>query len=825
MVINVGINGFGRIGRITFRKCFQNNDLQVSAINDPAVDIDYICYLIKFDSTHGRFKNDARFTANEIIIDGNKIQVFHEKIPSNIPWQAAGVQYVVEASGMFANLEKASGHLASDSVKRVIVTAPSIDIPMMIIGVNEDTISTEQKVISCASSTLYCLAPLIKVLEDNYGVVEGFITSIHAMTPSLKPLDGLCLRGKHWRDHRSIHQNIIPATTGACKALGKIIPQVKDKMIGLAFRVPIVNVSVLDVTIRLNQNTTIDEIIKQIEKESQSTMKNIIKTSSDEAVSSDFLGDINSCILDENSSLQLTPNFFKLICWYENEFSYACRVVDTIMYSEKCYHLKFISKVRNDLFLSNKLFQELNLSVGSVHNNNMLVKSNYKIQKRTNALLSPLRDDDFKTKFSKQKQLKTKQALLHSNRVDEKEKNEIFEIWNDDVSVYKPRVKEIEPFYHSCLAFTGPNNRTSFSRSHESVDKDIAKCKMIYKADNLLQGQNHSKYDDEYVENQMNIENGVKQKLNIICKNSSMCGDCVPFENKRYEQGLQRNSTEKDKSCLRVTLSDIIFQEIDLKSQNEMINNRCYSEKISVNHIQTLIPVSENDGAENLENLPNYHTMLAEDDSKDDQNIVRLNNGPDYDKNCTIEIGIKPFEPCTRNYNEINLEYKASDFESNTNSTDIGSIPSKEDLQNKVLKNIINKLSLGISLNKTGSENLRAINTDTTISNYDRGGIVPDIFDKLDSESGTDSENSFEIKERKSQVLSIADLKTSVENLARLDKICKIIEISDELSDKLFSALDSNNQDFEKKNWSFKDLCERLKLDEFCNSTFGQLNF
>lgn len=588
-------------------------------------------------------------------------------------------------------------------------------------------------------------------------------------------------------------------------------------------------------------------------------MKNIIKTSSDEAVSSDFLGDINSCILDENSSLQLTPNFFKLICWYENEFSYACRVVDTILYSEKCYHLKFISKIRNDLFLSNELFQELNMPV---HNNNILVKSNYKIQRRTNALLSSPRDDDLKTKFSKQQQLKTNQALLHSSRVDEKEKNEIFEIWNDDVNVYKPRVKEIEPFYHSCLAFTVPKNRTSFSRSHESVDKDIAKCKMIHKTDNLPQGQNQSKYDDEYVENQMNIENGVKQKLNIICKNSSMCGDCVTFENKCYEQGLQRNSTGQDKSCLSVTLSDIIFQEIDLKPQNEIINNRCYAEKIRVNHIQTLIPVSESNGAEIVEDLPNYPTMLAEDgiqentnsqsldpsvtftnnishnflsnsknnnsviDSKDDHNNVRLKNGPYYDNNCTIDSDIKAFEPCTSNYNEINLEYKASDFGSNTTSTDIRSIPSKEDLQKKVLKNIINKLSLGISsLNKTGSENVRAVNTDTTISNYDRGATVPDIFDKLDSESGTDSENSFEIKERKSQVLTIADLKTSVENLARLDKICKIIEISDELSDKLFSALDSNNQDFERKNWSFKDLCERLKLDEFFNSTFGQPNF
>ncbi|XP_073961976.1 uncharacterized protein [Choristoneura fumiferana] len=243
MVINVGINGFGRIGRVIFRTCCQHPDIEVAAINDPAIELPYICYLIKFDSTHGKYKGNISYEDNVIKINDHSIMVFHQKAPCDIPWQKADVQYVIEASGMFTNMEKASGHLASDGVRRVLVTAPSSDVPMLILGVNQDRISSDVKVVSCTSSTLYCLAPIIKLLQDAFGVGEGFVTSIHAMTPSLKPLDGLCIRG-------NIHQNIIPAATGACKALGRIIPAVRDKLAGLAFRVPIVNVSVLDLCIR-----------------------------------------------------------------------------------------------------------------------------------------------------------------------------------------------------------------------------------------------------------------------------------------------------------------------------------------------------------------------------------------------------------------------------------------------------------------------------------------------------------------------------------------------------------------------------------------------
>ncbi|XP_047992123.1 glyceraldehyde-3-phosphate dehydrogenase-like isoform X3 [Leguminivora glycinivorella] len=250
MVIKVGINSFGRIGRVIFRTCTEHEDIEVSAINDPAIDLEYMCYLMKFDSTHGKFPGTVLHEGDVIKVNGHSIKVFHHKAPADIPWQDAGVQYVVEASGMFTSVGKASGHLTSVGVRRVVITAPSADAPMLILGVNENTIQPDMKVVSCASSTLYCLAPIIKVLEDAFGVDDGFVTSIHAMTPSLKPLDGLCVRGKHWRDHRSIVQNIIPAATGACRALGKIIPNCKDKLAGLAFRVPVVNGSVLDMTLR-----------------------------------------------------------------------------------------------------------------------------------------------------------------------------------------------------------------------------------------------------------------------------------------------------------------------------------------------------------------------------------------------------------------------------------------------------------------------------------------------------------------------------------------------------------------------------------------------
>ncbi|KAG7312265.1 hypothetical protein JYU34_001737 [Plutella xylostella] len=369
MVVKVGINGFGRIGRVVFRTCLENENIQIAALNDPAINVEYIAYLIKFDSTHGRFKGTVTHTETEVIIDGKKIKVYHEKLPVTIPWADTGTKYVVEASGLFTTLERACGHLRSASVRRVLVTAPSADVPMFIVGVNEHTMRSDHKVVSCASSTLYCLAPIIKILQDVFGVEEGFVTSIHAMTPSLKPLDGLCLRGKHWRDHRSILQNIIPANTGACKALPRIIPQIKDKLQGIAFRVPIVNVSVLDISVRLSSDTSLPIIVKHVDLAGRTTMKNIIKTSSEEAVSSDFIGDSCSCIVDVNSCLQLKSNFYKIVCWYENEYSYACRIVDMILLSEKSGQNRLLSKMtilRPLLSMNQNFLQQTELSARSI---------------------------------------------------------------------------------------------------------------------------------------------------------------------------------------------------------------------------------------------------------------------------------------------------------------------------------------------------------------------------------------------------------------------------------------------------------------------------
>ncbi|GBP28383.1 Glyceraldehyde-3-phosphate dehydrogenase 1 [Eumeta japonica] len=403
MVIRIGINGFGRIGRVTFRTCLENSNFQIGAINDPALDVDYICYLIKFDSTHGKLKDRVTcINKSSISLNGIPINVYRERQPSSIPWENADIKYVIESSGMFTSFEKASvsnpslqydarnfaalnwlrmiyckcilrfptlpsspsrscftplrcfrGELDSGKVSCVVPTecivafthAISIQEPCNLlvtplrlqVSMDGDGLRADldTKIISCASSTVNCLTPIVKILEDNFGVKEGFVTSIHAMTPSLRPLDGLCVRGKHWRDHRSIHQNIIPAVTSACKALEKILPKVEDKFSGLAFRVPIVNVSVLDITIRLARNTTLKEIADSVDRMSKLTMKNIVKISKDKAVSSDFIGDSHSCTLDVDSSMQLKPDFFKLVCWYENEYSYACRVVDLIFHFEK----------------------------------------------------------------------------------------------------------------------------------------------------------------------------------------------------------------------------------------------------------------------------------------------------------------------------------------------------------------------------------------------------------------------------------------------------------------------------------------------------------
>ncbi|XP_064073649.1 protein PFC0760c-like [Vanessa tameamea] len=841
MVVHIGINGFGRIGRIIFRTCFESSDLEVSAINDPAVDTDYICYLMKFDSTHGRFSNNLMFTTNEITIDGTKIKVFHEKLPSNIPWQTAGVQYVVEASGMFTNCEKASGHLASGSVKRVIVTAPSVDIPMMILGVNEEQINTEQKVISCASSTLYCLAPLVKVLEDNYGIAEGFITSIHAMTPSLKPLDGLCLRGKHWRDHRSILQNIIPAATGACKALGRIIPQVKNKMTGLAFRVPIVNVSVLDVTIRLNNSTTIEDIIKCIENESQSTMKNIMNTSSEEVVSSDFLGDKNSCILDKNSSLQLTPNFFKLICWYENEYSYACRVVDTIMCSEKCFNCEHLFNIRNNQFMSNRLFIEPNIPF---LDEQIFIMPSYKLQNKSNLLLSMSQDNNFR-----KKQFKTTQACriyecIHSGMTEDEHKNEIFEIWNDDIKDRQPKLREniqYNNFCHSCVRTTPPDEVPRITNENEP-DKDKAEfAKMTHKTNDILNWSIRQKYEVNF------SEDAIEQTTeNINCnrtfKSSPMSGDYVPCDNKFYTHMPETNTPKKDHCNSSESLSKYDFEIIESKLENDNVNKLSEVEnKLNKNHIleneiidkNSDVTYNEFDKLVTGDNEAEYKNIqILEDITNIEHTEIPLSNikilsTTDNNDNQSDEIhdnnnskGIELDEALNLHestLNEMN-EHRNDNIDIQTENHKI--LNMKKHLQKKILAGIVQSLSSETILNGNELTSLPAINS-TNVSNTDRLGNISDIYDKLDSVSGSDSENSFQIKERKSQVLKVTDLTASLEDLARLDKICKIIEISDELSDKLFSVLDTNNPNFRRRNWSLKDLCERLKLDEFYNNVFG----
>ncbi|XP_046969645.1 uncharacterized protein LOC124536990 [Vanessa cardui] len=843
MVVHIGINGFGRIGRIIFRKCFESSGLEISAINDPAVDTNYICYLIKFDSTHGRFSNNLMFTTNEITIDDKKIKVFHEKLPSNIPWQAAGVEYVVEASGMFTNHEKASGHLASGSVKRVIVTAPSVDIPMMILGVNEEQINTEEKVISCASSTLYCLAPLVKVLEDNYGISEGFITSIHAMTPSLKPLDGLCLRGKHWRDHRSILQNIIPAATGACKALGRIIPQVKNKMTGLAFRVPIVNVSVLDVTIRLNTSTTIEDIVKCIEDKSQSTMKNIMNTSSEEVVSSDFLGDKNSCILDTNSSLQLTPNFFKLICWYENEYSYACRVVDSIMYSEKCFKCQHLLDIRNNQFITNRLFIEPNLPF---LDEQIFIMPPYKLENKSNLLLSMSQDNNFR-----RKQLTTQACRIyectHSGTAQDEHKNEIFEIWNDDVQdrQSKLREKQYHKFCHSCVRITRPDELLRISNESEP-DKDEAE---FAKTNDILNNSIRQKYEVNFLEDA--IEKSAK---NISCnrtfKSNPMSGDHVPCDKKFCEHFPE---TKNEHSHSGASLNKFDFELIESKLVNDNANkHKNKPEEIFFNNNLTVNEVMEKNSDVTYNDLEFQKLTTRDNEAKYKNiqiveyvtnikcsetplsNMKILNTKDNSDNQCNeIRDEDKRSENDNNNSKGIGLDEalesnKSSLIEINEQKRDkMNNEPEnhkilnmKKHLQKKILEGIVQSLSSETILIGNEFTSLPTINTNTSVSNADRLNIS-DIYDKLDSVSGTDSENSFQIKERKSQVLKITDLTASLEDLARLDKICKIIEISDELSDKLFSVLDNNNPNFRRKNWSLKDLCERLKLDEFYNNVFG----
>lgn len=330
MKAQVGINGFGRIGRLVLRAAIEKGTVDVVAINDPFINLEYMAYMFKYDSTHGTFTGKIEAKDDKLIVNGHPISVFNERDPEQIPWNKAKCEYIVESTGVFTTMEKASAHIKNNRAKKVIISAPSADAPMFVMGVNHEKYQSQMTVVSNASCTTNCLAPLAKVINDNFGIEEGLMTTIHAYTATQKTVDGPS--AKLWRDGRGAAQNIIPASTGAAKAVGQVIPDLNGKITGMAFRVPVPDVSVVDLTCKLKKPAKYSEIKDVIKKASETTMKNILAYTEDEVVSQDFRGDQHSSIFDAKAGIQLNDTFVKLVSWYDNEFGYSCRVIDLISY-------------------------------------------------------------------------------------------------------------------------------------------------------------------------------------------------------------------------------------------------------------------------------------------------------------------------------------------------------------------------------------------------------------------------------------------------------------------------------------------------------------
>jgi len=326
----IGINGFGRIGRLVLRAAVEKG-ATVVAINDPFISLDYMVYMFKYDSTHGQFKGEVKEDGKFLYVNGNKITVFNERDPAAINWASAGAEYVVESTGVFTTTEKALAH-TKGGAKKVVISAPSADAPMFVMGVNEDKYENSLQVVSNASCTTNCLAPLAKVINDKYGISEGLMTTVHATTATQKTVDGPS--GKDWRGGRGAAQNIIPASTGAAKAVGKVIPDLNGKLTGMAFRVPTADVSVVDLTVKLNKEASYEEICATIKEASEGKMKGILGYTDEDLVSSDFIGDTRSSIFDAKAGIQLNKTFVKLVSWYDNEIGYSNRVIDLIVYMQ-----------------------------------------------------------------------------------------------------------------------------------------------------------------------------------------------------------------------------------------------------------------------------------------------------------------------------------------------------------------------------------------------------------------------------------------------------------------------------------------------------------
>ena len=324
--IKVGINGFGRIGRLVFRAAMQRDDIQIVGIND-LLDVDYIAYMLRYDTVHGRFKGTVDVKDGKLVVNGNTVRVTSEKNPADLKWADAGAEYVVESTGLFLTKEKCQGHLDAGA-KRVVMSAPSKDdTPMFVMGVNHQVYKGEAFV-SNASCTTNCLAPLAKVIHDNFGIVEGLMTTVHATTNTQKTVDAPSM--KDWRGGRAAAGNIIPSSTGAAKAVGKVIPSLNGKLTGMAFRIPTLNVSVVDLTCRLEKGASYDEIKAALKKASETELKGILGYTEDDVVSSDFIGDARTSIFDAKAGISLNNNFVKLVSWYDNEWGYSVKVLELI---------------------------------------------------------------------------------------------------------------------------------------------------------------------------------------------------------------------------------------------------------------------------------------------------------------------------------------------------------------------------------------------------------------------------------------------------------------------------------------------------------------
>ncbi|KNC73953.1 glyceraldehyde-3-phosphate dehydrogenase [Sphaeroforma arctica JP610] len=331
-MVKIGINGFGRIGRLVLRAALKHSEVEVVGVNDPFIPLDYMRYMFMYDSTHGAFPGTVEIKDGKLVVDGSAITVFDKRDPADIDWASCGAEYVVESTGVFTSLEGAGKHMKGGA-KKVIISAPSGDAPMFVMGVNHKEYKSDMDIVSNASCTTNCLAPLAKVIHDNYGIVDGLMTTVHSYTATQKTVDGPSM--KDWRGGRGAAQNIIPSSTGAAKAVGKVIPDLNGKLTGMSMRVPTADVSVVDLTVNLKKGASLADIKKTVKAAAEGELKGVLGYTEDAVVSMDFRGDERSSIFDADACIALTDTFVKLISWYDNEWGYSHRVVDLLVHMTK----------------------------------------------------------------------------------------------------------------------------------------------------------------------------------------------------------------------------------------------------------------------------------------------------------------------------------------------------------------------------------------------------------------------------------------------------------------------------------------------------------